>query len=101
MSSDDDANTGGEVTVGDLALPVISVTTRVATIMLPSGVETAMLLDVYYHATRDGNEKRATFLISTAGVPVVKAAIAEYEQNLRKYLAGELEPVVIQAERSV
>lgn len=88
----------GEMQVGDVVLPAMGVSTQVATVMLPSGVETAMLLEVMFERPGEELPGRVTFAISTPGVPIVKQAIEEYERNLRKYLAGELEPVVIQAE---
>lgn len=86
----------GEVEGVQLILPATGVWTQVATAMTPTGVETAMLLSISF-GMGDGVGE-ATFAVSTAGVPVLKKAIEEWERGLRAYLAGELEPVVIQTE---
>lgn len=86
----------GEVEGVQLILPATEVWTQVATAMTPTGVETAMLLSVSFEGP--GGPGEATFAVSTAGVPVLKRAIEEWERGLRGYLAGEVEPVVIQTE---
>lgn len=76
--------------------PATGVWTQVGVAMTPTGLETAMLLSISF-STGDGMGE-ATFVVSTTGVPVLKKAIEEYERGLRGYLAGEVEPVVIQTE---
>lgn len=88
---------GGVMGVDDVVLPAIGVSTQVGQFLTPDGVTHGMLLEVHYQ-TPGGHESSITFAVSSPGVTIVKQAIDEYHRNLRKVLAGELEPTVIQAE---
>jgi len=80
----------------DVVLPAIGVSTQVGQFLTAEGVTHGMLLEVHYQ-TMEG-EGSVTFAVSSPGVTVLKQAIDEYHANLRRVLAGEVEPTVVQAE---
>lgn len=88
---------GEDAYEGMMVLPAIGVATQVGQFLTPDGVSYGMLLE-FTIETPDGGKGDILLAVATNGVPMVKNAIAEYEKNLRGVLAGDVEPVVVQAE---
>lgn len=73
----------------DEVLLLAGLTTQVATVMMPHGVETVMLLEMV--VSEPDGERVIPFAIPAAGVSTIKDAMESWQRDLRKYLIGELE----------
>ena len=93
----------GGVTVDEIeepraqvVVPVAKVTTQVAVVATDTGTQTGMLMEL---EAPDGQGAGVGWLVTAAGVPVLKAAIADWERGHREYLMGTGEAVEVQMVR--
>lgn len=77
-------------------VPVAKVTTQVAVVTTEAGAQTGMLLELEGPV----DTPQIGWLITAAGVPVLKAAIADWERGHREYLLGSGDAVEIQTVRT-